>query len=231
MSMTKQRIANYLGILIIISTPIWLVLTGVQLLLTDAYLHFEYHKPDFPADPYGFTLEERLTYAPLAVEYLRNSSGIEFLADLTFPDGSLQYNSRELQHMADVKQVVRAAVIFHYALSIVLLAVVLWLYFNLTTRNMLHNALATGSMLTLLIIAVLVGLSLLSWDVFFTAFHQVFFEAGTWQFAYSDTLIRLFPERFWFDAALTIGIFTTAGALLLRVVTWLWGRKIQQQQS
>jgi hypothetical protein len=27
-------------------------------------------------------------------------------------------------------------------------------------------------------------------------FHQIFFSAGTWMFLYSDTLIRLFPERF-----------------------------------
>jgi uncharacterized membrane protein len=58
--------------------------------------------------------------------------------------------------------------------------------------------------------------------VWFVAFHQVFFAAGTWTFEYSDTLIRLFPNRFWFDAALTIaGLTTGAGVLVSSVGGWL----------
>ena len=35
---------------------------------------------------------------------------------------------------------------------------------------------------------------------FFAGFHSLFFEGDSWLFLYSDTLIRLFPIRFWQDA-------------------------------
>ena len=47
-----------------------------------------------------------------------------------------------------------------------------------------------------------------------------FFEDGTWQFYYTDTLIRLYPEQFWFDASLTVGIMTTLTALIVGVWSW-----------
>jgi len=56
---------------------------------------------------------------------------------------------------------------------------------------------------------------LVSFGVIFVAFHNVFFEPGTWTFFYSDTLIRLFPERFWRDVFLMVGALSLAGGLAL----------------
>jgi uncharacterized membrane protein len=51
--------------------------------------------------------------------------------------------------------------------------------------------------------------------VLFVGFHQLFFDPNTWTFLFSDTLIRLFPERFWQVAfgAVTLGTGAMAGAL------------------
>jgi hypothetical protein len=38
-------------------------------------------------------------------------------------------------------------------------------------------------------------------------------------FLYEDTLIRLFPEQFWFDAALFIGALTVIGAVVTLFLT------------
>ena len=56
---------------------------------------------------------------------------------------------------------------------------------------------------------------LASFGVFFVAFHQVFFDPGTWIFLWSDTLIRLFPERFWRDVFIYVGVLSLAGGLAL----------------
>ncbi len=40
------------------------------------------------------------------MEYLVNNADISYLGDLKFEDGSPLYNERELNHMADVKNVV-----------------------------------------------------------------------------------------------------------------------------
>jgi integral membrane protein (TIGR01906 family) len=48
---------------------------------------------------------------------------------------------------------------------------------------------------------------------FFTAFHGMFFEGDSWLFAYSDTLIRLYPVRFWQDAFLAAAAIVLGGGL------------------
>ena len=47
-----------------------LVLLAVRLLLTPWFPAVEYRMPGFPDDPYGFTLEQRLEYSRLALDYL-----------------------------------------------------------------------------------------------------------------------------------------------------------------
>jgi uncharacterized membrane protein len=50
---------------------------------------------------------------------------------------------------------------------------------------------------------------------FFAGFHSLFFEGDTWLFLFSDTLIRLFPIRFWQDAFLFAAIIALGGGLAL----------------
>jgi integral membrane protein (TIGR01906 family) len=90
------------------------------------------------------------------------------------------------------------------------------------SRASLRSGLLGGSLLTIGIIATIVILAITSWDFFFTQFHRVFFAEGTWVFLYSDTLIRLFPEQFWFDAALLIGGLTTTESLIILAPMWRW---------
>ena len=61
-------------------------------------------------------------------------------------------------------------------------------------------------------ILVFVGIA---FGVIFVLFHNIFFESGTWTFFYSDTLIRLFPERFWRDTFIAIGLLAGGGGLAL----------------
>ncbi|NDJ59759.1 MAG: DUF1461 domain-containing protein, partial [Chloroflexi bacterium] len=89
--------------------PLLLTLIAARLLMTPAFLAFEYNRPGFPADFYGFTREDRLNYAPYAIEYMLNGADISYLGDLTFPNGAPLYNARELIHMVDVKVVTQLA--------------------------------------------------------------------------------------------------------------------------
>ena len=50
---------------------------------------------------------------------------------------------------------------------------------------------------------------------FFTGFHKLFFEGDSWLFFYSDTLIRLFPIRFWQDAFLFAAVIALGGGIAL----------------
>jgi integral membrane protein (TIGR01906 family) len=224
-AMLSTKPVNFiLAGLITLAVPLLLVLGSVRLIMTPLFLQIEYSRPGFPQDFYGLTTEERLRYAPFALEYLLNAEGIDYLANLDFPSGEPQYNARELRHMEDVKLVTQAAFLFAASLAVltVLAAYRLWS----VQRTRFRVALLNGALLTLGIIAAIVVIAIVNWDFFFTGFHQMFFASGTWRFEYSDTLIRLFPEQFWFDAALTIGSTTLLGAVLIMVVMWRWRVKL-----
>ena len=79
------------------------------------------------------------------------------------------------------------------------------------------SGLSRGGWITVGIISVTMVAVLIGFGVFFVFFHQVFFEAGTWVFRFSDTLIRLFPQRFWRDAFIAIGLVSLAGGLALGI--------------
>jgi integral membrane protein (TIGR01906 family) len=85
-------------------------------------------------------------------------------------------------------------------------------------------------MLTVGIIGVIILMALTAWDIFFTGFHRIFFEGDTWLFRYSDTLIRLFPEQFWFDAAVIIGGGVLIGAIAIFVGMWRWGQRYSKRE-
>jgi integral membrane protein (TIGR01906 family) len=117
-------------------------------------------------------------------------------------------------------------VAFASALAIGILALAAAVYIRRLSRDRLRRSLMSGALLTLGIVAAIIIVALVNWDFFFTGFHSLFFEGGTWYFLYSDTLIRLFPEQFWFDAALAVGAITVAGALTALLAAWLAGRDI-----
>jgi len=194
--------------------PVMLVLTSVRLMLTRGFIRLEYSLPGFPEDRYGFTRADRLEQAPIALDYLLNDAGIGFLGDLRFEDGTPVYNERELGHMVDVKMVVRGALRIWWigGLLAIGLGLLIWRAAGVPE---LGAALEGGGKLTLwLMLAILLGL-VLAFSVLFVGFHRVFFESGTWTFLFSDTLIRLFPERFWqvAFATVTLGSGAMAGAL------------------
>ncbi|MBL8155171.1 MAG: TIGR01906 family membrane protein [Anaerolineae bacterium] len=201
-----------LRVYLTITVPLLLILMGVRFVMTPLFLQFEYNRAGFPVDSYGFSSADRMKYAPYALNYLLNEEDISYLAELRFDDGPPLFNVRELQHMRDVKAVTQVA--YLGAITGGLVAVVSALILYRLDRRLVWLSLRGGGLLTLSLVIAIVVAAIVSWDSFFTTFHSLFFEGGTWQFAYSDTLIRLFPEQFWFDAALVIGGLTVIGALL-----------------
>lgn len=200
--------------LVTIVLPLALLFVGLRLLLFPAFLQIEYRMPGFPVDTYGFTREDRLNYAPLAVQYLVNNAGMEFLGDQTFPDGTPLYNERELSHMLDVKNVVQPVLWIGNAVWVFLIGVGLWAWFGKWWLEY-QPGLRRGGWLTVGLVASMGIFAGFGFDQFFVMFHSLFFEADSWLFYYSDTLIRLFPIRFWQDCAIFLFIVAGGSGLFL----------------
>ncbi len=211
---SKGSIYRLLSWLVTILVPVTLVLTAMRILLTPVFVQFEYRTPNFPPDPYGFTREERIHLAQIALNYLLNDKGISYLADLHFQDGLPLYNQGELGHMVDVKNTVKVALSVWYGSLIGLLLLGLWAWRGRWWYDF-SQGVGRGGWLTVILIGTIMLFVLVGFGIFFVGFHEVFFAPGTWTFAYSDTLIRLFPERFWRDTFLTLGGLSVVGGLLL----------------
>jgi len=221
-TMLKRIILAIARALIVLSIPVFLLLTNLYLFMSPTFLRYEYGKADFPPAP-GFTDEERLIVADRAITYLRSDAGIELLGDLEGDEGPL-FNERELAHMEDVKAVTRQAFLAHGFLGLLIAFSLGVLLVLRDAQPRISTSLLRGSLLTIALLVALVALVYLNFDWFFTRFHLTFFEGDSWIFDLSDTLIRLFPTRFWFDAASLWGVFTLGEAVILGVVAWLSGR-------
>jgi integral membrane protein (TIGR01906 family) len=93
------------------------------------------------------------------------------------------------------------------------------------TRPMGYHALYYGGVATTVILLALALFILLGWSIFFVQFHELLFPPGTWTFAYSDSLIRLFPEKFWFDLGVILSVGTLLEGIIIGVVGyWLCQR-------
>lgn len=213
-SMKILRIIFYFVMGIIV--PVAIIFLAVRILLSSAFLNLEYRMPGFPADNYGFTQNDRLKWSSLAVQYLVNDSNVDFLGDLTFMDGTPLYNDRELSHMLDVKKVVKPVLSVGYS-SWILLTVIGLITFRNNWHSDYRKGLRLGGSITIGFLIMIGIFAAISFWNFFTIFHSIFFEGDSWLFLYSDTLIRLFPLRFWQDAFLLAGLIILGSSLALVV--------------
>lgn len=213
--------STILSSLVAILVPIALIGLGLRILLSPLFLQIEYNMPYFPPDEYGFTKEDRLRWAPYLWDYATNSAGISYLSDLRFDNGEPVFNERELSHMDDVKHTVQGSLRVWYITLALLLLFGLWAWFDAWWQAYLLGLMRGGWLMIGLAVTigliVLIGITIspnVFWN-FFAWFHSLFFEGDSWLFLYSDTLIRLFPIRFWQDMFLWSAVIVLGGGIAL----------------
>lgn len=196
------------------SLPITILLTFIRLLITPLFPFIEYKMPNFPEDVYGFSTEERLLYARPSILYLVNSEDIDYLERLAFEDGTAIYSERELSHMKDVKELVGLAIKVWYVLIASTILFVIMMSAG-KDKDAIRKTFCRGGWLTAGLILSFLLLILLDFEEVFDQFHQIFFTGDTWLFYASDTLIRLFPLKFWSDAFIITGVGSFVTGILL----------------
>ncbi len=214
------RLKNVLSLLVVLVLPFFLLMTSIRIMFTPLFLQIEYNRPGFPPDAFGFTTAERLEFGRQSMKYLFNRSDDDSLANLQMADGSPLYNEREVSHMLDVKILLQKMILAWVILGIFLLLAGSWAWRGGWLRKF-WQSLQRGGWLTIGLIAAILIAVALSFNWLFTNFHLIFFSGDTWLFAYSDSLIRLFPLELWQDAFIGMGVITV---LLAGLLIWLGGR-------
>jgi len=209
--------------LIQVLLPIFVILTSVRLVLytADTWVKIEYRLPGFPKDLYGFSLDDRIYWSSIDIDYLLTDAEIMYFDEFTLADGSPMHNDRELSHMQDVKDLLSTVwKVWGSGIFVLLsLAALLWW---MDGRAISLRAVIAGAKLTILLMIMLVIFLLAAFGVLFVGFHRIFFEGSTWLFPLSDTFIRLYPERFWRDIfALLAGVTVLLSGLVGGVARWL----------
>ena len=233
--MTTQRKTLPLGFirglryLIQITIPILLILGTVRLILVtaDIWIPLEYRMPGFPDDPYGFSLEDRIKWSEIDVEYLLNDAGIDYFDSYQLETGEPMHNDRELRHMQDVKVLVQQSWLA-FRIGFVLLIFFLLILGSDQGYDSVWESLQRGFLWTLVVLAVLIVGIAAAFGFLFVGFHRIFFEGETWIFKFSDTFIRLYPERFWRDVFILLAVSTAAEAGLLY---WITGKVIRRKME
>jgi len=210
----RKSLTKILGWLVSILIPFVVLMISIRLLITPMYARIEYRLPGFPEDTYGFSLEDRLRWSGPSIDYLVNSEDITYLESLAFEDGEPIYVASELSHMEDVKSVVTEMRIALVGMMVVILVINILAVKNGWQKDVYFSYERGGWITISLIVAILIFV-LLSFDQLFNWFHQIFFESGTWRFYTSDTLIRLFPMRFWRDSFIFVGALSLVVGVLL----------------
>ncbi len=217
-------VLNGVRIALLLCTPLLLLLSNLYLLATPALVGYEYSKPQFPpADLYNAA--ERVSLAQATVHYLRSNEGPDYLANLQ-AHGRGVYNAREIKHLVDVKAVMRGAFWVHGVCALLLaLAIVLsW------QRGLWPQALQAVYQGCAALLGWWVTIGLLAYtnfDLFFTAFHRVFFAGDSWLFAFSDTLIQLFPVQFWIDVTWMLAVVTVGECVLVGAAAYALSRRLR----
>lgn len=207
-------------VLIAAVLPPVLVVNAFRVLATDSFVRLELGR--LPPDLYGFTDDQREALALTGLRSIRpGSQGVVLLERATLPDGSPAFDERELAHMRDVRRLFGAALRLQLAV-VVALAVLAGAFARTRLRTVVPTGLLAGALATLGIAILAVPVILLGFDGFFIRFHEIFFAGDSWRFSSADTLIRLYPERFWVDVSRLAAAVTVGQAVVLAPLAWWW---------
>ena len=78
-----------------------------------------------------------------------------------------------------------------------------------------------GSAVSIILTIISAILSLISFDILFTIFHNLFFSGNSWLFNPADTIINIFPEKFFVDAFGFILMLSISISIALFILGWI----------
>lgn len=218
------------ALLFIIAIPVALLTTTIRVAVNEPRL-YEYATDNYDTTATtGIARSELLRASAELRDYFNNDTETIFIR--VQKDGApiSLFNERETLHMEDVKvlfqtvfRVQEAAVLFALAYIV---AVFIWAgerKMRTLARQIVLSGLISGTIVVALGVAVISGFHRVS-----DQFHVIAFSNDLWKLdPRRDHLIQMFPEAFWEDITLWIGLATLAEIGVLVGVAALYLRLTQ----
>ena len=212
-------------LLFVIALPVTLVTTNVRFAADEGRLYeYGFDKYDVEAAT-GLPRDEVSRGGRELRRYFNNDEEtIRVLVEEGGREVSL-FNARETAHLRDVKnlfqltfrvQELGIAYVFTY-----IVGVFIWAREGSLRR--LATQLLGGSLVAVAVILALGGVALLGFDRAFEQFHFLAFNNDLWLLdPRTDRLIQMFPEGFWFDITMFVGLLTLAEGAILALAAGLY---------
>ena len=137
------------------------------------------------------------------IELLSNEKVIDFIKGKNKELPS-EFNSKEQQHLWDVRGVVKILTIILYSLIALFILLLFISAFTLKINNYIINfvgkVLLFGGFLTILLAALVFLLINYDFSTAFESFHTLLFQKGTYTFdPAKEVIVKLYPEQFFMD--------------------------------
>jgi integral membrane protein (TIGR01906 family) len=197
----------------IIAVPLFLVLTNVRIAATEQRVYKYSFAQNNAEVVTGVDRAQLDGAAATIVDYFRTGEGDELLDIRVVVDGQEEalYNQREILHMRDVKDLMQLTFRVHEISFVFLVGYVVVVF--LWTRERALRQLAVQTIVAGASTMVLLGVGaiavVLGFDRLFEQFHLLSFSNDFWRLnPATDRLIQMFPEGFWFDVTLGVGVLT-----------------------
>ena len=197
----------------IIAVPLFLVLTNVRIAATEQSVYgYSFSQYD-AVEVTGVDRAQLDDAAATLVDYFRTGEGDELLDIRVVVNGQEEalFNQREILHMRDVKDLMqlsfRAQEISFVFLVGYVVVVFLWAR-ERALRQLAVQTIVAGAATVVLLGAAAVAVTL-GFDRLFEQFHLLSFSNDLWRLnPATDRLIQMFPQGFWFDVTLGVGVLT-----------------------
>ena len=216
--------------LFILCLPALLITAAIRIEFSSLRLYMDGFEKYNISQTTGLSEPELKKAANGLINYYFNSDE-EYISLTVLKDGEPfeLFNQREVGHLKDVKALVQlnSRLLLGTAIYIGVYAGMCLFWRRKKYLRNLARGTAIGSAVTLgMIVALGVGSMVGSFDQLFLQFHFLAFTNELWMLdPTKDYLIMLFPEGFWFDAAMLFGQITTGAAGTLLAVALVYLRR------
>jgi len=211
--------------LFVVALPVTLVATNVRFAADEGRIYeYGFDKYDVEART-GFPREEISRVGQELRRYFNNN---EETISVLVEEGGQEvsfFNARETAHLRDVKdlfqitfrvQELSIVYVFTYVVGV-------FIWAREGSLRRLATQVLAGSLVAIAVILALGGVALLGFDRAFEQFHFIAFSNDLWRLdPRTDHLIQMFPEDFWFDVSMLVGLLTLAEAAVLALASGLY---------
>jgi len=195
---SDRTVHGLVGILVGAATILVLVGAALLLFLNPVWVGFEQARSEATAWT-GWT-SDQVTETTNAILRDLVIGPPEFAMTV---DGTAVFDEREREHLRDVRRVLVAVGFATLAAAVILGAT----WRRSRGASWFWRSVGSGAGVLAGSVVFLGAFFAFSFDTAFELFHRLFFAGGTYTFdPTTERLVQLFPERFWYETSIAIGV-------------------------